>query len=578
MAQAFDPVTLEVLWNRLIAVVNEQAAALIRTSFTSIVRESGDLSACIFDTRGNLLAQAVTGTPGHINPMQAAMHHFLRTFPPETLEPGDVLVTNNPWQTAGHLNDFTVVTPIFRRGKLVAFIGNICHALDIGGRILGADAREVYEEGLHVPISKLYRRGEPDQTLLRLIEANVRTPREVIGDLHAQMVSNEVGGHRLLEMMDEYGLETLEPLADEILNRSERAMREAIGAVPAGVYEADGWSDGFDEPVYLRVRLEFREDSVFVDYTGSSPQSPYGINVVMNYTHAYTTYALKCALCPEVPNNAGSFRPLEVYAPPGCILNAQPPAPVAARHIIGHLLPHIIFRALSQAVPDRVMAEGAGNIWNVQTAGWDSRRGRPYTYIFFTAGGTGARPNKDGLSNTAFPSGIMGVPTEVVESLSPLLIKRKEVRADSGGPGRYRGGLGQEIRLTVRTDRPWMLSCMYDRTRFAPRGLFGGLEGAPGEVVVSDGRRPHSKERLILEPGVEVALRLPGGGGYGDPFEREPERVLADVIDGYVSVEAARTAYGVVIDPDSLRLDADATRALRAAARRGSTSSTENVL
>lgn len=563
MAQTFDPVTLEVLWNRLIAVVNEQAAALIRTSFTSIVRESGDLSACIFDVRGNLLAQAVTGTPGHINPMQAAMHHFLEAFPPESLEPGDVLVTNNPWQTAGHLNDFTVVTPIFRRDRLVAFIGNICHALDIGGRILGADAREVYEEGLHIPISKLYRRGEPDRTLLRLIEANVRTPREVIGDLHAQMVSNEVGGHRLLDMMEEYGLESLEPLADEILSRSERAMREAIGAVPPGVYEADGWSDGFDEPIYLRVRLEFREDSVFVDYSGSSPQSPYGINVVMNYTHAYTTYALKCALCPEVPNNAGSFRPLEVYAPPGSILNAQPPAPVAARHIIGHLLPHIIFRALSQAIPDRVMAEGAGNIWNVQTAGWDSRRGRPYTYIFFTAGGTGARPNKDGLSNTAFPSGIMGVPTEVVESLSPLLIRRKEVRPDSGGPGRYRGGLGQEIRLSVRTDRPWMLSCMYDRTLFAPRGLFGGFEGARGEVLISDGRRPHSKERLILQPGAEVILRLPGGGGYGNPLERDPEQVLADVVDGYVSVEAARTAYGVIIDPDTLRLDSEATRALR---------------
>lgn len=557
-----DPITLEVLWNRLISVVNEQAAALIRTSFTSIVRESGDLSACVFDARGQMLAQAVTGTPGHINPMQAAMRHFMAAIPPEQLAPGDVLVTNNPWQTAGHLNDITIITPIFKGDRIIGYVGNICHALDIGGRIMGSDARDVYEEGFYIPICKLFQRGEPDAMLFKLFEANVRTPRETIGDLYAQTASNDVGGRRLLEMMEEYRLETLEPLADEIIGRSERAMRAAIAALPDGVYAADGWSDGFEAPVYLKVALTVNGDQVDVDFAGTSPQSRYGINVVYNYTYSYATYALKCALSPEVPNNEGSFRPVRVIAPEGCILNATHPAPVAARHIIGHLLPHIIFRALSQVIPERVMAEGAGNIWNIQTAGVDRRRGKPYTYIFFTAGGTGARPTKDGLSNAAFPSGIMGVPTEVVESISPILLKQKEARCDSGGAGTWRGGLGQQLVLTVRSDQPWTLASMFDRTQFAPRGLLGGDDGTKGASLV--GERPlHPKERLLLEAGTEVTLQLPGGAGYGDPYQRDPALVRTDVHNGYVSPGAARERYGVVIDPATGGIDEAATAAAR---------------
>jgi N-methylhydantoinase B len=560
-----DPITLEVLWNRLISVVNEQAAALIRTSFTSIVRESGDLSACVFDGRGNMLAQAVTGTPGHINPMQAAMLHFLAAYPATTLAPGDVLVTNDPWQTSGQVNDFTVITPIFQDGRVIGFIGNLCHSLDIGGRIMGADAREVFEEGLQIPITKLFHRGQPDELLFRIIETNVRTPRETIGDLYAQAASNDVGAQRLLAMMDEYHLTSLEPLADEILDRSERAMRTAIATVPPGTYEAEGWSDGYERPAHLKVRLAFHADHADVDFSGSSPQSDFGINVVFNYTHAYATYALKCALSPDVPNNAGSFRPVNVYAPPGSILNAQRPAAVAARHVIGHLVPHIIYHALRDVIPDRIMAEGAGNIWNLSTAGWDQARQRSYTYVFFTAGGTGARATKDGISNAAFPSGIMGVPTEVVESLSPVLITHKEVRTDSAGAGQFRGGLGQELGLTVRTDRTWMLSALYDRTLFAARGRAGGHDGATGEIILSDNEHQrHPKERLVLPPGVEATIRLPGGGGHGDPVQRDPARVLADVVDGYVSVAAAQAEYGVVIDLDAGTIDQAATARLRA--------------
>jgi N-methylhydantoinase B len=558
-----DPILLEVLWNRLVAVVNEQAAALMRTSFTSIVRESGDLSAGVFDPEGRMIAQAVTGTPGHINSMATCIHHFLDEYPVDVLRPGDVLVTNDPWKTSGHLHDLTVVTPIFRDGALVAFFGNTCHAIDIGGRGYGADATEVYEEGLFIPITKVFDRGAPNEELFKFVRANVRVPDQVLGDLHAQVACNDVGGSRLLEFMREFGFDSIQPLSDEIVERSERAMREAIRRVPNGIYENEAYSDGFDEPTRLKVRVEVMDDEVLVDYAGTSPQSRYGINVVHNYTHAYTTYAIKCAISPEVPNNEGSFRPVKVVAPEGSILNAKRPAPVAARHILGHFLPGVVFGALRQAVPGRVMAEGAANIWSVQHTGYDPRRDARFTYVFFTAGGTGARPGKDGLSNTAFPSGIMGVSTEVVESLSPVLIRKKEMRVDSGGPGRFRGGLGQTLVTRVCTDRPYTLSGMFDRTRFPAQGYEGGREGARGEVILSTGERPHPKQTLFLSADTEVTFGLPGGGGFHNPFERPVGMVLEDVLDGLVSVESAGRDYGVAIDLDAGLVDIHETERLR---------------
>nr|MDP9481371.1 hydantoinase B/oxoprolinase family protein [Actinomycetota bacterium] len=389
-----DPILLEVLWNRLVSVVEEQARALMRTSFTSVVRESGDLSAGVFDRRGRMVAQAVTGTPGHINTMATSVHHFLREVPAETLEPGDVLVTNHPQQTAGHLNDFTVITPIFDRGGLVAYFGNTCHALDVGGRGLGADARQVYEEGIFVPVTRLFRRGEPNEELFRLLRANVRTPFEVVGDLYAQAGSNDVGGARLIEMIEEFDLGGIESLSDEICARSERAMREAVAALPDGVYENEAYTDGFDEPIRLYVSIKVEGDEVHVDYEGSAPQSERGINVVLNYTAAYTTFGVKCAISPEVPNNDGSFQPIRVTAPEGCILNALHPAPVGARHIVGHFLPGLVHGALARAIPDRVLAQGADSLWNTQITG-QREDGGPFTYVFFSGGGMGARPTAD---------------------------------------------------------------------------------------------------------------------------------------------------------------------------------------
>jgi N-methylhydantoinase B len=537
-----DLVTLEILWSRLITVTNEQAAALQRTSFTPIVRESGDLSAAVFDARGRMLAQAVTGTPGHINSLATSMHHFLAAFPPERLHPGDVLITNDPWKTSGQLNDLSVVTPVFWEGRLLGFFGNTCHAMDIGGRGLSADAGELYEEGLAIPMTKLYDQGRPNEELLRIVAANVRAPYEVIGDIHAQVAGNQVGADRLLEYLDDFDLPDLEGLGAEILERSERATREAIAALPDGDYRHTIRTDGLDEPVTIACRVQVRGDQITVDYAGSSPQVDRGMNVVLNYTAAYTSYALKCAVCPEVPHNHGSFRPVTTVAPQGSILNPRFPAAVAARHIVGHFLPHAVFGALAQVIPDRVLAEGAGNIWLTTVRGSGDDR---FITVFFAAGGTGARPSKDGLSATSFPSGIATAPVEVIETTSPLVIRAKELRTDSGGPGRFRGGLGQRIEVEVRTGEPYVVSSLADRMRFPAQGYQGGLPGAPGGFRTSLGRRPNPKLSLPLPAGTRFTLELPGGGGFHDPRTRDADAVARDVAEGLVSVRAAERDYGV---------------------------------
>ena len=558
----FDSIALEVLWNRLISIVNEQAAVLINTSFTTVVREAGDLSAAVFDTDGKMLAQAVTGTPGHINPMPAAIRHFLKSYPLDTLEPGDTLITNNPWFTAGHLNDLTVATPVFFKERPVGLFGNICHAMDIGGRTFGAEAREVFEEGLHIPPLKLYRGGEPNSDLFSVIRANVRVPDAVVGDLHAQVTANEVAGRKLVEYMEEYGLHDLVALSDAIISRSEKATRLAIEEIPDGVYPYRMETDGFDDPITIQIAVTVKGSELDVDYSGTSPQCGFGINVVFNYTQAYTIYPLKCAISPEIPNNEGSFRPIRVRAPEGSILNCTPPAAVSARHLIGHFLSMAVFGALSKVIPERVMAEGSAGLWNSEIEGIDTK-GKPFAYIFFSAGGTGARPNKDGLSATAFPSGITGVPAEIIENVSPITMWKRELRQDSGGPGKRRGGLGQTITLEIRGSRPAIHSCMYDRIRFPARGFGGGLEGAAGEVVMSDGTHRHPKRKYELQPGQRVTLRLPGGGGFYPPSERDPDLVLEDVIAGLVSVNQAKEFYRVIVDLPTRSVNRAETRKLR---------------
>lgn len=447
-----DQLSLDILWNRLIATVNEQAATLMRSSFTSIVREAGDLSAGVFDRRGRMVAQAVTGTPGHINSMATGVVHFLERFPIDTIEPGDVLVTNDPWKTASQLNDITVVTPVFKAGKLVALFANCCHALDIGGRGLSADSRSVFEEGLFIPAMKLYDKGKPVEALFDLLQANVRTPEEVLGDIHSQVVGNEAGASQLLSFMDEFDLDDIEELSDEIISRSEAAMRRRIRYLPDGRYSYQLSLDGFEEPLELKAEIIVTGDELTVDFTGSPGPVPLGVNVCLNYTAAYTTYGIKCALSPDVPNNDGSFRPVRITTPEGSLLNARYPAAIGGRHLVGHFLPSLIMGALAKALPDRVMAPGFDGLWDTHISGTAAKTGKHFSYTWFASGGTGALRHKDGLSATAYPSGIAGVPAEVTEALAPLVIRRRELRADSGGAGTYRGGLGQTFEVEVLTD------------------------------------------------------------------------------------------------------------------------------
>jgi N-methylhydantoinase B len=551
---ALDPVTLEILWTRLIQVTNEQAAALMRTSFTPIVREVGDLSAAVFNLDGLMLAQAVTGTPGHINSLATGMKHFLSAFPADTLRPGDVLITNDPWMTSGQLNDLSVVTPVFRGSSLIGFFGNTCHAIDIGGRGLSADAAEVFEEGLAIPVMKLYDGGEPDHSLFRLIEANVRAPKEVLGDLHAQVAGNQVGADRLLAYLDEMGLPDLDEVGREILDRSERAMRDALRAIPDGDYERTCFVDGLDEPIRIRCRLSVRGDEVTADFAGSSDQVERGLNVVLNYTAAYTNYALKCAVAPEVPHNDGSFRPVHVTAPEGSIFNPRFPAAVAGRQIAGHYIPHTVFGALERVLPGRVIAEGAGGIWLTTVRGVGRNR---FVSVFFSAGGTGARPTADGLSTTAFPSGVASSPIEVIETTGPLVIRRKEYRRDSGGPGRFRGGLGQVIEVEVRTGEPYVVSTLSDRFTQAADGYAGGGAGARAGFRASTGARRSPKLSLAMPAGATFTLELPGGGGYHPARERAPASVAEDVAEGLVSRGAAEREYGVKVTPRGRLLGAD---------------------
>ena len=575
-SKAIDPVTLEVVWNRLLSVANEQQDALIRTAFSTIVRESQDLACGIFDTRGRMIAQSISGTPGHINAMATSMKHFLAAFPPDKLGPGDVLITNDPWMTAGQINDITITTPFFKNGQLVALFANTCHSADIGGRILSAEAREVFEEGLRLPIMKLFDRGEPNQVLMQIVRVNVRQPDEVIGDFYAQTASNDAGGRALLEMMEEFGLDSIDHVAEEIIRRSEQAVRGEIAKLPDGEWSNETWSDGFEEPILIRCTVRVAGDEIFIDFSGSSPQSTRGINVVLNYTHAYASFAIKAAICPDVPHNEGSFRPVHVSAPPGSILNALDPAPVASRQVIGHFIPSAIFAALSGAMPGRLMAPGADPIWLSVWRGQNPS----FTLTLFQVGGTGARPSKDGLSAVGFPSGVAGVPAEIVESLSPVVLKRRELRPDSGGAGKWRGGLGQLTEFVRRGEGRWSVSSIADRTKYPALGLLGGQAGAAGEVALGDGTQLHAKSLVDLGAGDTVHVNLPGGGGYGDPLQRDAQRVLWDVIEGYITPEEAEKKYGVAVRytgkaeelvklPNRWMIDERKTAELRAVAKAG---------
>lgn len=542
----------QLVWNRLLAIVEEQAQALMRTAFSTVVREAGDLSAGVFSTAGGMLAQAVTGTPGHVNAMAASVGKFLRVHPLAGLKPGDVLLTNDPWDGTGHLNDFTVVTPVFRDGRCVALFAATSHIADVGGRGFGPDANDLFEEGIRIPIGYLYRQGERDETLLRLIRANVRDPVTAEGDLHSLTACNELGGRALLEMMDDFALADLAEAGGFIVETSRAAMAREIAALPDGAYHHEMTIDGYRSPVRLAVEISIDGERLHVDFSGSSPRSDAGINVPLPYTQAYASFGVRCVVGNEVPNNAGSLGAVTVSAPEGCILNALPPAAVSARHSVGQMLPDVVLGALAQVVPGLVPAEGASCIWNPVFLSAPGGGGNAGLVDFVTNpifnGGTGARPGKDGLSTTAFPSGVRTTSTEINEATTPLVIWRKEYRTDSGGPGRHRGGLGQVIEVGHREGAAFVVSRMFDRIGHPARGRFGGGDGAPGAVYVKGGATLAGKGRDVVPPGGVLVLETPGGGGMGDPTERAEAAVALDLGAGLISGGAARSIYGLKAD------------------------------
>ncbi|MFT8247091.1 hydantoinase B/oxoprolinase family protein [Roseomonas sp. BN140053] len=577
MSMSGDPmalIRLQVMWDRLIAVVEEQAQTLVRTGFSTSTREAGDVSAGVFDATGAMLAQAVTGTPGHVNSMARAVRHFLTDFPADTMRPGDVFITNDPWKGTGHLHDFTVVTPVFRGESLVALFACTCHVIDVGGRGMGPEARSNYEEGIYIPIRRFATAGVVDTTLVDLIRCNVREPVQVVGDIYSLAGCNEVGSRRLLRMMEEFGIADLDALGTHILDRSREATLEAIRALPKGTWRNEMQVDGYDEPLTLVATMTVAEDEIRVDFTGTSPPSGYGINVPFCYTEAYSSFGVKCIVAPKVPNNEASLAPIRISAPEDCILNAKWPLPVATRHITGQLLPDLVIGCLGQALGGHVPAEGTSCLWNLMALGGpgavdaspvELMKARVFNVMSFHSGGTGARPGKDGLSATAFPSGVRNVPIEVTEALSPLLVRRKEYRTDSGGAGEFRGGLGQVMEVISLDDAPYTVSANYDRVLFPPRGRDGGRDGKTGTLTLKSGKVLAGKGRQPVGRGETLVINMPGGGGLGDPRKRDPALVARDVRLGMVSPEAARDEYGVVLAADG-SADLAATRAARAGA------------
>ena len=549
--QGTTDVAYQVMWNRLISVVEEQAQALVRTAFSTSVREAGDLSAGVYDTECRMLAQAVTGTPGHVNAMADAVAHFVRRIGRENILEGDVYITNDPWEGTGHLHDITVVSPSFYQGKLVGFFACTAHIVDIGGRGFGADAASVYEEGLYIPIMKFADCGTVDKTLISIVRGNVREPDQLVGDIYALATCNEIGHRRLIDMMAEFSLQDINGIAAYILENSLRATKERINELPHGSATGEMTIDGYAQPITLKVKLDIGKDQINCDFDGTSRVDKKGINVPLVYTKAYACYALKCAIAPEIPNNAASLAPFVTTAPENSIVNAIHPAPVALRHVIGHMIPDTVYDALDKLLPNLVPAEGAGTLCNFQVS-LRPRTDEPAPeqavraeVLTFNSGGSGARPTSDGLNATAFPSGVMTMPIEATEHTGPVIIWRKELRPDSGGAGQYRGGLGQYMEVGAVEGHEFDFQAMFDRVKYPARGRQGGLDGAATTIAQDDQSPMQGKGKQFVPHGRKVMLAFPGGAGYGSPADRDLALVQRDLARGYISPETARRDYGL---------------------------------
>ncbi len=568
MPKTFDPITLEILWQRLVSIVDEADASVARTAFSSLLRDAHDYTCMFTDSRGQELVQGTFCTPGQAGAMAIGVKKIIRSRPLEEYRPGDVFIVNDPWLLAGHLNDVCVLSPIFFKDRPVAFTACVFHHSDIGGRV-SSDNREVFEEGLFIPPLKLYDAGELNEDVVRLIRWNVRTPEEVVGDIRSQVAANHVCAQKVIEMMADEGLDSLDDLADEIIGRTERSMRAAIAKIPNGVYPYEGVIEGSGQrdDITIRLTVDVRDDEILVDFDGTSPQVGWGVNVVYNFTYAYVFMAVKSAFDPEIPINEGSIRPVRMTAPEGSIVNCRFPAAVAARMQVGHFMTEMVFKALAAAAPENIIAGSGGTPAQTNIFYGKRHDGRPWHTMIIRGGGLGAGNRMDGHHCAIFPANGANTPVEIFESDTPLIVESRELVCDSGGPGRMRGGIGRKMVIRVPQDEkapqgPTTVAVQAGRFRYPPEGLFGGKPGARAQFLKN--QNPADPSGLTFcEPGDVLSFYSAGGGGYGPPQERDPEAVAADVQNGYVSVERARRDYAVAVDPHTLQVDLAQTRKLR---------------
>lgn len=569
MGPRFDPITLEILWRRLISIVDEADSSVARTAFSSLLRDAHDYTCMFTDRKGRELAQGTFATPGQSGAMALGIKDLIKNLPPDSYRPGDVFITNDPWALAGHLNDVCVMSPIFYRERLTGFTACVFHHSDIGGRV-SSDNHDVFEDGLFIPLVKLYDAGVLNEAVMEMIRWNVRTPDEVTGDIRSQIAANYVCTEKISQMLDEYGLDDLDDLADEIISRTEKSMRDAISDVPDGVYRAEGIVEQMEgkEDIIIRVAVTVDGDDIEVDLDGSSPQVDWGGNVVFNFTYAYVFMAMKSMFDPDIPNNDGCAAPIHMSAPEGSVVNCKFPAAVAARMQIGHFMTEIIYRAMAEALPDRVIAGSGGTPATMNVFYGKRGDGRSWHSVIIRGGGMGASSSNDGYYDYIFPANGANTPVEIFESDTPLIVERREILTDSGGPGKMMGGPGRRVVFRVPGDKyaptpPVNLGIQSGRYRYPPKGLFGGGNGGKARFLVN-GEAGNPYGLTQLKPGDVVTMDAAGGGGYGEPLERDMEEVEKDVVNGYVSLEGAREHYGVVLDPKTSRVDREATEKLRA--------------
>jgi N-methylhydantoinase B len=574
MGQKFDPITLEILWRRLISVVDEADGAVARTAFSSLLRDAHDYTCMFTDKKGRELAQGSFATPGQSGAMALGIKNLVNKLPLDEYKQGDAFITNDPWALAGHLNDICVISPIFYKDRVTAFTACVFHHSDIGGRV-SSDNHDVYEDGLFIPLVKLYDGGVLNEAVMEMIRWNVRTPDEVTGDIRSQVAANHVCEEQIIQMLDEYKMDGLDDLADEIIGRTENSMREAIQKVPDGIYKAEGIVEQMEGKgdVVIKASIQVHGSDITVDLDGSSPQVDWGGNVVYNFTYAYVFMAMKSMFDPEIPNNDGCTVPIAMKAPEGSVVHCKFPAAVAARMQIGHFLTEIIYRAMAGVLPDRVIAGSGGTPATMNVFYGRRNNGSPWHSVIIRGGGMGASATNDGYYDFIFPANGANTPVEIFESDTPLLVEKREIITDSGGAGKMKGGLGRRVIFKAPDDEyaplpPVNLGIQSGRYRYPPEGLFGGKDGLKAQFLIN-GKPGNSYGLTQFGPGDKIIIDVAGGGGYGNPFERDVELVESDVANGYVSVEKAKEDYGVVIDPETMKSEPEQTAKLREALNKG---------